>query len=151
MAAIGAAANCDDKRGYEMSTKSIPVSTAACCGPNCCGGETATAIDAGVKDVVREKYGQTAKSGLSSDNTGVRAVAEAFGYSADELTSIPAEVLKMQVQIGTLQPGAWDDAVVFDLQNGEFPLVDSHGETRIGRAPSQRRALGAGSVATLRV
>jgi len=32
-----------------------------------------------------------AKSGLSSAQTGVRAVAEAFGYSPEELASIPAE------------------------------------------------------------
>jgi SAM-dependent methyltransferase len=32
-----------------------------------------------------------ATSGLSSEHDGVRAVAEAFGYSADELASIPAE------------------------------------------------------------
>ena len=102
-----------------MSTKSIPVSNAPCCGPDCCGGETATASDARVKDVVREKYGQTAKSGLSSDNTGVRAVAEAFGYSADELTSIPAEA-NMGLSCGNptatanLRPGE----VVVDLGSG---------------------------------
>ena len=32
-----------------------------------------------------------ATSGLSTDHDGVRAVAEAFGYSSDELASIPAE------------------------------------------------------------
>src|SRR6059036_3605685 len=44
-----------------------------------------------VEEIIRTKYGQVAQSGLSSDNESVRAVAEAFGYSADELTSIPAE------------------------------------------------------------
>ncbi|MFA7483649.1 MAG: arsenite methyltransferase [Vulcanimicrobiota bacterium] len=42
-------------------------------------------------DIIREKYGQTALSGLSTVQSGVRAVAEAFGYSAEELASIPAE------------------------------------------------------------
>lgn len=42
-------------------------------------------------DSVKAKYGAIAESELSSDNTGVRAVAEAFGYTAEELTSIPAE------------------------------------------------------------
>jgi arsenite methyltransferase len=42
-------------------------------------------------DAVRSKYGSVAASGLSSDHAGVRAVAEAFGYSAGELGSIPAE------------------------------------------------------------
>lgn len=40
---------------------------------------------------IRDKYAQTARSGLSTTNAGVRAVAEAFGYSAEELTAIPAE------------------------------------------------------------
>lgn len=42
-------------------------------------------------DIVKEKYGETARVGLSSDDASVRAVAQAFGYSAEELASIPAE------------------------------------------------------------
>lgn len=42
-------------------------------------------------DSVKAKYGAVAASTLSSDHAGVRAVAEAFGYSPEELTSIPAE------------------------------------------------------------
>ena len=42
-------------------------------------------------EAVRSRYGSVAKSGLSSEQTGVRAVAEAFGYSPEELASIPAE------------------------------------------------------------
>ena len=44
-----------------------------------------------ILDLVRSKYGAVAKSTLSSNDAGVKAVAEAFGYSAEELTSIPAE------------------------------------------------------------
>ncbi|WP_263350026.1 arsenite methyltransferase [Acidicapsa acidisoli] len=40
---------------------------------------------------VRSKYGAVAESTLSSKDPGVKAVAEAFGYSPAELTSIPAE------------------------------------------------------------
>ena len=40
---------------------------------------------------VKAKYSAVAESSLSSEHTGVRAVAEAFGYTAEELTSIPAE------------------------------------------------------------
>ena len=40
---------------------------------------------------VQSKYGAVATSGLSTANTGVRAVAEAFGYSTDELAAVPAE------------------------------------------------------------
>src|SRR5216684_3259503 len=39
---------------------------------------------------VKSKYGAVAQSTLSNDDAGVKAVAEAFGYSAEELTSIPA-------------------------------------------------------------
>src|ERR1700728_3080217 len=41
-------------------------------------------------DSVKSKYGAVAESTLSNDHAGVKAVAESFGYSAEELTSIPA-------------------------------------------------------------
>ena len=41
-------------------------------------------------DSVKSKYGAVAESTLSNEDAGVKAIAEAFGYSADELTSIPA-------------------------------------------------------------
>jgi SAM-dependent methyltransferase len=44
-----------------------------------------------IEEAVRSRYGAVAVSGLSSQHEGVRAVAEAFGYTADELRSIPAE------------------------------------------------------------
>src|SRR4026207_1835916 len=44
-----------------------------------------------IQEVVREKYGAIAASGLSYDTAGVRAVAEVFGYTPEELASIPAE------------------------------------------------------------
>jgi SAM-dependent methyltransferase len=40
---------------------------------------------------VREKYGAVAAGGVSGANAGVRAIAEAFGYSADDLAALPAE------------------------------------------------------------
>ncbi|MEB2343905.1 MAG: arsenite methyltransferase [Deltaproteobacteria bacterium] len=40
---------------------------------------------------VRERYGSFAKSSLSSENASIAQVARAFGYSAEELASIPAE------------------------------------------------------------
>src|SRR5215204_1546875 len=42
-------------------------------------------------EAVRSRYAEVAKSGLSNDSRGVQAVAEAFGYSAEELRGIPAE------------------------------------------------------------
>ncbi len=44
-----------------------------------------------IQQAVRSKYGAVAESGLSTAHDGVRAVAEAFGYSRDELAAIPAE------------------------------------------------------------
>ena len=43
-----------------------------------------------VLDSVRSKYRSVAESSPSNDHAGVKAVAESFGYSAEELTSIPA-------------------------------------------------------------
>jgi arsenite methyltransferase len=44
-----------------------------------------------ILDSVRSKYGAVAESTLSSNDDGVKAVAEAFGYSPEELISVPAE------------------------------------------------------------
>jgi len=44
-----------------------------------------------IEKAVRDRYGSFAQSALSSNHEGVRTVAEAFGYSAEELQSIPAE------------------------------------------------------------
>jgi arsenite methyltransferase len=72
-----------------------------------------------VEQVVRSKYGDVAKAGLSTDHAGVKAVAEAFGYSGDELASIPAEA-NMGLSCGnptafaSLKPGE----VVVDLGSG---------------------------------
>src|SRR5688572_31794868 len=76
-----------------MSRNRIQTAATAksCCGPSCCEGDADKQTAAAVTEVVREKYGSTARSGLSSENAGVRAVAEAFGYSSAELSSIPAE------------------------------------------------------------
>lgn len=72
-----------------------------------------------ITDLVRVKYGAVATSTLSSDDQGVRAVAEAFGYSAEELSSIPAGA-NMGLSCGnptataSLKPGE----VVLDLGSG---------------------------------
>jgi arsenite methyltransferase len=44
-----------------------------------------------IEEAVRQRYGTVASAHLPSEQEGVRAVAEAFGYSPEELASIPAE------------------------------------------------------------
>ena len=44
-----------------------------------------------IERAVRSRYGSIALSDLSSQHDGVREVAEAFGYTAEQLASIPAE------------------------------------------------------------
>src|SRR5947209_7876612 len=44
-----------------------------------------------IVEQVQQKYADVARGSLSSDHAGVRAVAEAFGYTPEELASIPAE------------------------------------------------------------
>lgn len=76
-------------------------------------------VSSTVVDKVREKYGAVARSALSNEQSGVRAVAEAFGYSPEELASIPAEA-NMGLSCGNptatanLRPGE----VVVDLGSG---------------------------------
>jgi SAM-dependent methyltransferase len=77
-------------------------------------------IDSGtITDQVQSKYAAVAASGLSSNHAGVRAVAEAFGYTAEELASIPAEA-NMGLSCGNptatakLRPGE----TVVDLGSG---------------------------------
>ena len=70
-------------------------------------------------DAVQLKYGAVAGSSLSGRDAGVKAVVEAFGYSSDELASIPAEA-NMGLSCGNplalanLRPGE----VVVDLGSG---------------------------------
>jgi SAM-dependent methyltransferase len=75
--------------------------------------------ESNIQNIVREKYGSTATAGLSSDNAGVRAVAEAFGYSADELSSIPAEA-NMGLSCGnpTATANLREGETVVDLGSG---------------------------------
>src|SRR3954463_3368914 len=72
-----------------------------------------------ITQAVKSKYGSVAQSGLSSDHEGVRAVAEAFGYSPEELASIPAEA-NMGLSCGnpTAFAGLRAGETVVDLGSG---------------------------------
>ena len=80
---------------------------------------TLNIVNPTVTDAVREKYGGVAASALTNETAGVRAVAEAFGYTADELAGVPAEA-NMGLSCGnptataSLRPGE----VVVDLGCG---------------------------------
>jgi len=72
-----------------------------------------------IEQVVRSQYGAVAASGLSTDQGGVRAVAEAFGYSPEQLSSIPAQAnlglsCGNPLAFASLKPGE----VVVDLGSG---------------------------------
>lgn len=60
-----------------------------------------------------------------------------LGMSLDDalakVTRIPAETILMPGQVGTLAVDAWGDAVVFELREGEFQLVDARGAAKIGK------------------
>ena len=72
-----------------------------------------------ILSIVQSQYGSVAASGLSNQSPGVSEVAEAFGYTTDELESIPAEA-NMGLSCGnptafaSLKPGE----VVVDLGCG---------------------------------
>src|SRR5215471_10946921 len=72
-----------------------------------------------IERAVKSRYGAVATSGLSTEHSGVRAVAEAFGYSPEELGSIPSQA-NMGLSCGNptatanLRPGE----VVVDLGCG---------------------------------
>ena len=60
-----------------------------------------------------------------------------LGLSLDDalakVTCVPAQIIHLTDQLGTLTPGAWGDAVVFELRTGEFQLIDSQGQARTGK------------------
>ncbi len=60
-----------------------------------------------------------------------------LGMSLDDalakVTSIPAETILMPGEVGTLAVDAWGDAVIFELREGEFQLIDAHDQVRIGK------------------
>jgi SAM-dependent methyltransferase len=72
-----------------------------------------------IEEAVRSRYGAVAKSKLSSEQQAVRAVSEAFGYSSEELSAIPAEA-NMGLSCGnpTATANLSEGEVVVDLGSG---------------------------------
>jgi arsenite methyltransferase len=72
-----------------------------------------------IERAVQSRYVSVALSDLSSNNEGVRAVAEAFGYSPEELASIPAEA-NMGLSCGnpTATASLREGETVVDLGSG---------------------------------
>src|SRR5947207_14599678 len=48
-------------------------------------------MSSSIEQAVKLQYGSVASSRLSGADSGVRAVAEAFGYTPEQLASVPAE------------------------------------------------------------
>ena len=76
-------------------------------------------MDGRLEQWVRSKYALAAESGLSSDAAGVRAVAEAFGYTSEDLAKVPAEAniglsCGNPMALASLRPGE----IVVDLGSG---------------------------------
>lgn len=72
-----------------------------------------------IKELVQAKYASAAESGLSSNASGVRAVAEGFGYSPDDLAVIPAEAnLGLSCGNPTALAALRTGEVVVDLGSG---------------------------------
>src|SRR5262245_35354426 len=75
--------------------------------------------DQSITQQAQDRYAAVAKSTLSTEHRGVRAVAEAFGYTPEELAALPAEA-NMGLSCGNpvatanLKPGE----VVVDLGSG---------------------------------
>lgn len=63
-----------------------------------------------IVDAVRDSYGNVARQGLGSHQAGVRSIASAFGYSEEDLGSIPDEAnmglsCGNPVAMASLRPG----------------------------------------------
>jgi arsenite methyltransferase len=76
-------------------------------------------VSHGIEQAVKTQYGSVASSGLSTAHAGVRAVAEAFGYTPDQLASVPAEA-NMGLSCGnpTAHAGLRPGETVVDLGCG---------------------------------
>jgi SAM-dependent methyltransferase len=76
-------------------------------------------MSANIEEAVRSRYGAVAVANLSSAQEGVRAVAEAFGYSPEELAAIPAEA-NMGLSCGnpTATANLREGETVVDLGSG---------------------------------
>lgn len=72
-----------------------------------------------IEEAVRQRYGTVAGAQLSSEQEGVRAVAEAFGYSPEELASIPAQA-NMGLSCGnpTATANLREGETILDLGSG---------------------------------
>jgi len=76
-------------------------------------------MSASIEEAVRSRYSAVAVANLSSAQEGVRAVAEAFGYSPEELAAIPAEA-NMGLSCGnpTATANLREGETVVDLGSG---------------------------------
>jgi ubiquinone/menaquinone biosynthesis C-methylase UbiE len=115
------------------ATEQGDANKAPCCGPSCCAEDTAPALKADVREIVKEKYGQAVQAvmnGAKGSCCGSSAKASPLGmetdpitrdlYASDETVGLPAEALLASFGCGNptalaeLRPGE----VVLDLGSG---------------------------------
>ncbi|MFO1093464.1 MAG: SAM-dependent methyltransferase, partial [Planctomycetaceae bacterium] len=72
-----------------------------------------------ILSAVQDKYGAVARSNLSNESAAVRSVAKAFGYSAEDLASLPPQA-NMGLSCGNpvALAGLREGEVVVDLGCG---------------------------------
>ena len=72
-----------------------------------------------ILNAVQDQYGAVARSNLSNDSAAVRSVAQAFGYSTEDLASLPSQA-NMGLSCGNpvAQAGLREGEVVVDLGCG---------------------------------
>jgi dihydroorotase len=98
--------------------------------------ETAEAVmgDGRKPDVISTDLHQLSVNGPTFDLPTTLSKFLHLGMSLAEVieaaTVRPAEVLGLEREIGTLQPGSRADVALFKLYEGRFPLQDIHGNVR---------------------
>ncbi len=92
-------------------------------------------LTAGVAPVISSDLHARSVHGPAFDLPTVMAKLLAAGMDlprvVEAATRRPAEVLNLPAGVGTLTPGAPADLAIFDVEDGAFPVVDVHGDSRV--------------------
>jgi hypothetical protein len=69
-----------------------------------------------ILNAVQDQYGAVARSDLSNESAAVRSVAQAFGYSAEDLASLPPQA-NMGLSCGNVRISIPSDEREADYEN----------------------------------